>query len=97
VPYANITHPPISLAELRFIYGLLRNQSRKHIDEVMLFTTYEQQRQLVAGATTTTKATRRREEAARRSKTESAGALVSSIDFGRDPVDLPTEIWESPP
>jgi putative transposase len=97
VPYANITHPPISLAELRFIYGLLRNQSRKHFDEIMLFTTYEQQRQLVAGATTTTKATRRREEAARRSKTESAGALVSSIDFGRDPVDLPTEIWESPP
>lgn len=97
VPYANVTHPLISLAELRFIYGLLRSQSRKHIDEAMLFNTYEQQRQLVAAASTTTKATRRREEAAQRSKAELPAAIMSSIDFSQDPVSLPTEIWDTPP
>jgi putative transposase len=46
VPYANVTRPAISLAELRFTYGVLRSQSRKRINEAMLFTTYEQLRQL---------------------------------------------------
>jgi putative transposase len=97
VPYANITHPAISLAELRFVYGLLRSQSRKHIDEAMLFTTYEQQRQIVVGAAATTKATRRREEAANRSKAKSSDEPIISIDFSQDPVALPTETWDSPP
>ena len=95
VPYANITHPPISLAELRFTYSLLRSESRKHIDEALLFTTYERQRQLVEMATITTKATRRREEAAKRSKSEPTDS-PSSIDFSQDPVPLPTEIWDTP-
>jgi hypothetical protein len=57
IPYANVTHPPISLGELRHIHALLRSQSKDHIDENMLFSTHEKQQQIVAVATATTKAT----------------------------------------
>jgi putative transposase len=96
VPYANVTHPPISLGEVRYIYAALRAQSKQHIDESMLFATYEKQQQIVADATATTKATRRRAEAARRGKA-AAPPLVSSIDFSQEPTALPMEIWDSPP
>jgi putative transposase len=96
VPYANVTHPPISLGEVRHIYAELRAQSKQHIDESMLFATYEKQRQIVADATANTKATRRRAEAARRVKAEAA-PLVSSIDFSQEPTALPMEIWDTPP
>jgi putative transposase len=52
IPYANDTHPPISLGELRHVHALLRSQSKQHIDENMLFATYEKQQQIVAAAVT---------------------------------------------
>ena len=96
VPYANVTHPPISLAELRHLQALLRAQSKAHIDENLLFSTHDKQQNIVAAAVTTTKATRRRAEAARRVKAEKQ-PLVSSIDFTKEADSLPTEIWENPP
>jgi putative transposase len=95
VPYANVTHPPISLGEVRHIYAELRAQSKQHVDESMLFATYEKQQQIVAHATASTKATRRRAEAARRGKAK-ALPLVSSIDFSLEPTALPMEIWDTP-
>jgi putative transposase len=96
IPYANVTHPPISLGELRHIHALLRSHSKDHIDENMLFSTHEKQQQIVAAAVTTTKATRRRAEAARRGKREKQ-PMVSSIDFTKEVASLPMEIWDSPP
>jgi len=96
IPYANVTHPPISLGELRHVHALLRSQSKQHIDENMLFATYEKQQQIVAAAVTTTKATRRRAEAARRGKVEKP-PVASSIDFTQEAASLPMEIWDSPP
>jgi putative transposase len=96
VPYANVTRPPISLGELRHIHALLRSESKDHIDENMLFATYDKQQQIIATATTTTKATRRRAEAARRLKKEPE-PLVSSIDFSKEAASLPMEIWNNPP
>ena len=96
VPYANVTHPPISLSELRHLQAQLRAQSKAHIDENLLFATHDKQQKLVAAAMTTTKATRRRAEAARRGKGEKQ-PLVSSIDFTKKADSLPMEIWENPP
>jgi putative transposase len=96
VPYANVTHPPISLAELRYLQAQLRAQSKAHIDENLLFATHDKQQNIVAAAVTTTKATRRRAEAARRAKAEKQ-PLVSSIDFTKEAESLPMEIWENPP
>jgi putative transposase len=95
VPYANVTHPPISMAELRHLQAQLRAQSKAHIDENLLFATHDKQQKIVAAAMTTTKATRRRAEAARRSKAEKQ-PLVSSIDFTKEADSLPAEIWENP-
>jgi len=96
IPYANVTRPPISLGELRHIHALLRSESKAHIDENMLFATYDKQQQIIATATTTTKAARRRAEAARRLKKEPE-PLVSSIDFSKEAASLPMEIWNNPP
>ena len=96
IPYANVTRPPISLGDLRHIHARLRSESKAHIDENLLFATYDKQQQIVATATTTTKATRRRAEAARRLKKEPE-PLVSSIDFTKEAASLPMEIWNNPP
>jgi hypothetical protein len=69
----------------------VRSQSKQHIDENMLFATYEKQQQIVAAAVTTTKATRRRAEAARRGKVEKP-PVASSIDFTQEAASLPMEI-----
>jgi putative transposase len=98
VPYANLTRPPISLDELRRVRAGLRAQSRRHIDEPMLFALYQKQQQVIANATVSTKATRRRAEADRRSATPTpTPPSVSAIDFTLEAAELPMEIWDQPP
>jgi putative transposase len=93
VPYADLTHPPISLSEIRHLHGMLRTQAKGRIDEHQLFVLHQRQRQIVHSATLTTKAARRGTEKKRRHE-PTALTASDSIDYSKDPTWLPSEIWE---
>lgn len=66
VPYRNMTHPAISLWELRAIRSYLREQGKKDADEEVIFHALDEMRRIEEEAVrSTTKA--RRSESARRS------------------------------
>ena len=96
VPYANVTNPAISLAELREAYASLRASARGSIDEVRLFEQHARQRDIVAKAVVETKRSRRRKE---RLSSIAAPAVseAESIDYSTDPVLPAAEIWETTP
>ena len=64
-------------------------------NERQLFAMHERQRNIVERATSTTKAARRRAEKKLRGDTATLLA-PDSIDYSKDPVWLPSEIWEDP-
>jgi putative transposase len=92
VPYANLTHPPISLSEIQHIYAALRARANGRIDETQIFVMQERQQQIVAAARLATKAERRRGESKLHRRAPSSSP-ASSIDYSKDPVPLPSEIW----
>jgi len=73
VPYANLTHPPISLGELRRILAMLRARAKGRIDETQIFSMHERHRQMVATATIMAKTERRRGERRRQAPTVPPG------------------------
>ena len=93
IPYADVRRPPITLAELRHAYALLRKDAKGMINEDQLFAMHERQTQIVTTATQATKAARRRSEP-RRQRPSKEVAPTSSIDFSKDPIPFPSEIWE---
>jgi putative transposase len=94
VPYADVRRPPISLAELRHAHALLRKDARGVIDEERLFAIHERQTQLVISAGRATKVARRRTEPRRPPLLIEARA-GHVIDYSKDPIPLPSEIWEA--
>jgi putative transposase len=96
IPYADIRRPPISLWELRHAHAILRRQAKASIDEERLFAVHERQVAIVKNAVQATKAARRRKESPRTAAT-SEPLSMRDIDFSKDPVPLPSEIWESSP
>jgi putative transposase len=94
IPYADLTHPPISLCEVRHLHAMLRTQAKGRIDENQLFAMHERQRELVHSAIQSTKASRRRDEKRRRAPPSLPAS--DSIDYSKDPAWLPSEIWEDP-
>jgi putative transposase len=52
IPYANVTRPPISLAEVRHAYAALRTQGKKNVDEGQIFAFRTKQCEIVESATT---------------------------------------------
>jgi len=93
IPYADVCHPPISLAELKHAHAMLRKEARATINEQQLFAMHEHQTQILTTATKATKAARRRREPRR--EPPSLDHSMSAIDFGREPPPLPSELWES--
>ena len=97
VPYANVTNPPISLAELREAYAKLRSSAHDSIDELRVFEQHARQRERVAQSVIETKKVRRRKERLTR-RTEPAPANSGeSIDYSKDPVLPAAEIWKNTP
>ena len=94
IPYADIRRPAISLAELRHAYTMLRRQAQGAINEDQLFAMHERQTQIVTRATHATKAARRRGEP-RHPRPAVESPAESSIDFSKEPMPLPSELWES--
>jgi putative transposase len=62
VPYKNATHPPISVWELRIVRAHLESQGRSHVDESVIFETYERLREHEERARRETRAVRRNNE-----------------------------------
>jgi putative transposase len=94
IPYADVCHPPISLAELKHAHAMLRKEARATINEEQLFTMHERQTQILTTATKATKAARRRREPRREPRAVDPHSM-SAIDFSREPPPLPSELWES--
>jgi putative transposase len=94
IPYADVCHPPISLAELKHAHAMLRKEARATINEQQLFAMYEHQTQILTTATKATKAARRRREPRREPPSVDLHSM-SAIDFSREPPPLPSELWES--
>ena len=94
IPYADVRHTPISLAELKHAHAMLRKEAKATINEEQLFAMHERQTQIVATATKSTKATRRRGEPRLERPSVDLHSL-SAIDFSREPPPLPSELWES--
>jgi putative transposase len=89
VPYANLTHPPISLGELQHLYATLRARTKGRIAETQIFAVHERQRQ-IAAATLTTKTGRRSGESKLHRRTPRTSP-ANSIDDSKDPTPLPSE------
>jgi putative transposase len=94
IPYADVCHPPISLAELKHAHAMLRKEARDTINEEQLFAMHERQTQILTTATEATKAARRRREPRREPPSVDLHSM-SAIDFSREPPPLPSEFWES--
>jgi putative transposase len=94
IPYADVCHPPISLAELKHAHATLRKEAKASINEDNLFAMHARQTQILTTATKETKAARRRREPRRESPAVDRHSL-SAIDFSREPPPLPSELWES--
>jgi putative transposase len=58
IPYADVCRPPISLAELRYAYAVLRKEAKGSINEDQLFAMHARQTQIVTAAGKATKAAR---------------------------------------
>ena len=93
ITYANITRPPISLEEVRHAYAALRAQGDKSVNEGRIFEFGAQQRELVAAATAATKAMRRKVE--QRRPAPSITFPAGTIDYDKEAVPSPGEIWTS--
>ena len=74
IPYRNMTHPPMSIWELREAKLRAESDGRRHIDENAIFDAYEQMREIQQQAITKTNAARR---AAQRRKQASKEVLVA--------------------
>ena len=96
VPYADVRHPPITLAELRFAHAELLREAKGSINEERLFAMHERQNAIVTNATKATKAARRRKEPRQR-RTAAPVSPVSLIDYNKDPMPLETELWGPKP
>lgn len=94
IPYADVCHPPISLAELKHAHAMLRKEAKASINEDNLFAMHERQTQILTTATKATKAARRRREPRRELPAVDLHSM-SAIDFSREPPPLPSELWES--
>jgi hypothetical protein len=91
IPYANVTRPPISLAEVRHAYAALRAQGKKNVDEGQIFAFRTKQCEIVESATAATKAMLRKVESQRRPL--SVKPVVSAIDYEQEAIPSPGEIW----
>jgi len=94
IPYADVCHPPISLAELKHAHAMLRKEAKATINEQQLFAMHERQTQILTTATKATKSARRRRELHREPPAVDLHSM-SAIDFSREPPSLPSELWES--
>jgi putative transposase len=94
IPYADVCHPPISLAELKHAHAMLRKEAKATINEEQLFAMHERQTHILTTATTATQAARRRREPRREPPVVDLHSM-SAIDFSREPPPLPSELWES--
>jgi hypothetical protein len=82
----SITHPPISLGEVRHLHAMLRTQAKRRIDENELFAMHERQRELVHSAIQSNNASRRRDEKQRLAPPSLPAS--DSIDYSKDPAWL---------
>jgi len=97
VPYANVTNPPISLAELREAYARLRLSTQSSIDEGRLFEQHARQHEVVTEAVIETKRVRRRRERLAGRAAVEVTEPGEPIDYSKDPVLPAAEIWEGIP
>ena len=85
VRFADLRHPPITLAEHRRARRLLKERGLALVNEHHLFATIEQQRALIASATAVTKEFRQLKERRERALSHSQGDLVCQHDRDEDP------------
>jgi putative transposase len=102
VRFADLRHPPITLAEHRRAQTLLRERGRSVEDETLIFAAIEEQRALVDAATAKTREARRFAERRDRALSGVEPSPIEEIDPDpADPIDildLPTfdvEEWSS--
>lgn len=85
VRFADLRHPPITLAEHRHAQALLRERGRSLEDEALIFAVIEEQRVLVDAAAGKTKAARRSAE--RRDRALSGVETAAAPENGADHVE----------
>lgn len=85
VRFADLRHPPITLAEHRRAQRLLKERGRSLVDEHLLFATIEQQRTLIDAATAKTKGVRRLAERRDRALSNQNGEWIWEPDQDDDP------------
>jgi putative transposase len=91
VRIADLSRPPITLAEHRQAQAMLRARGQSLVDERLIFETIEQQRALEAAATTATRSARRqieRRERALAASAERPGATAEAPVDDEDYADL---------
>ena len=77
IPYRDLSHPCLSVWELRAVRGRLKKDGQKAVDEAQIFAGYEQMTRIEQNATKQTKSTRRNEQR-RQSRPERPAAQPSS-------------------
>jgi putative transposase len=89
IPYRNLTHPSISLWELREVRNQLKKEGRAEVDEDMVFETYERLSRLVERASeNTVKARKSAQKKRGRKQTETQESAQSggSSKTAREPI-----------
>ena len=79
IPYRNMTHPPMSIWELREAKARAESDGRRHIDENAIFSAYEQMQEIQLQAITRTNAARRAEQ--RRKQASKEVLPATSVTF----------------
>lgn len=96
LPYRDVTHPPMSLWELRAVQAFLRTQGKTDADEEMLFKAFSKMRQIEESAKSTTRASRLKRER-RRFHREVAPVALPGDAPSVQTANAPYEIGELTP
>ena len=99
IPYADLTQPPITLAEAKAAIKTLDRRERGRGFGYRIMQAVMQQREILAQAEKATKAERRTQQRTTEAKRNSgkSGQIpdqFGEIDFNTDPPEYPVEYWE---
>jgi putative transposase len=97
VPYADIRLPPISVWELRAARRFLAQRGDPKRNQERLFWAHGELQRIVAQSIKETRRVRRqrgrKEALVREQSLAPVASLIDTVDYSKDPNDLPTETW----